>query len=216
MTLRDRDRLVVLRKAQKKQITQGQAAAELQLTERQVRRLLVRLKEVGDCAVVHGLRQRPSDRRLSEETREKAVRILSQEVYRGFGPTLASEYMAKKHKISIGREALRQVLMQAGLWRGRKQKIEEIHGWRPSRLSQETRERAARLSHASRRWKLASGNAIANGKRWKLGSLPRGKSLKRKMRKPPGWRIKTGAASKNWCWTAKPWSAAVNRTASAL
>lgn len=135
MTQRDRDRLVVLRKAQKKLITQRQAAAELQLTERHVRRLLVRLKEVGDRAVVHGLRQRQSNRRLREETREEAVRILSQEVYRGFGPTLASEYLAKKHKIAIGREALRQVLMQAGLWRGRKQKIEQIHKWRPRRSS---------------------------------------------------------------------------------
>ena len=135
MTQRDRDRLVVLRKAQKKLITQRQAAAELQLTERHVRRLLVRLKEVGDRAVVHGLRQRPSNRRWSEEARESAVRILSQEVYRGFGPTLASEYLAKKHKIKIGREALRQVMMQAGLWRSRRQKVEDIHEWRPRRSS---------------------------------------------------------------------------------
>jgi hypothetical protein len=93
MTQRERDRLVVLKKAQKKLITQRQAAAELQLDERQIRRLLVRLKEVGDRAVVHGLRQRPSNRRLSGETPESAVRILSQAVYRGFGPTLASEYL---------------------------------------------------------------------------------------------------------------------------
>ncbi len=135
MSQRERDRLVVLRKAQKKLITQRQAAAELQVTERHVRRLLVRLKEVGDRAVVHGLRQRPSNRRLSEETRERVVRILSEEVYRGFGPTLASEYLQKKHRIPIGREALRQVMMQAGLWRGHKQKIEEIHQWRPRRRS---------------------------------------------------------------------------------
>ena len=44
MTQRDRDRLVVLKKAQKKLITQKQAAAELELTERQVRRLLKELK----------------------------------------------------------------------------------------------------------------------------------------------------------------------------
>lgn len=135
MTQRERDRLVVLKKAQKKLITQRQAAAELDLTERQVRRLLVRLKEAGDRAVVHGLRQRPSNRRLSEQTRERAVRILSQEVYRGFGPTLASEYLAKKYKIPIGREALRQLMMQSGLWRGRTQKITEIHQWRPRRSS---------------------------------------------------------------------------------
>lgn len=135
MTQRERDRLVVLKKAQKKLITQRQAAAELELTERQVRRLLLRLKEVGDRAVVHGLRQRPSNRRLSEETREQAVRLLSQEVYRGFGPTLASEYLGKKHKITLGRETLRKLMIQAGLWRGRKQEIEEIHEWRPRRSS---------------------------------------------------------------------------------
>jgi hypothetical protein len=53
MTQRDRDRLVVLNKALKKLITQRQAAEELGLSDRQVRRLIVRLKEVGDRAVVH-------------------------------------------------------------------------------------------------------------------------------------------------------------------
>jgi predicted ArsR family transcriptional regulator len=51
MTQRDRDRLVVLKKAQKKLITQKQAAMELQVTERQVRRLLKRLKREGDKAL---------------------------------------------------------------------------------------------------------------------------------------------------------------------
>ena len=133
MTQRDRDRLVVLKKAQKKLITQRQAAGELKLTERQVRRLLVKLKEAGDKAVIHGLRGRRSNRRLHEETREEMVRILSQEVYKGFGPTLASEYLANKHHLQIGRETLRQVMMAAGLWRGRQQRVEVVHEWRPRR-----------------------------------------------------------------------------------
>jgi hypothetical protein len=37
MTQKDRDRLVVLKKAQKKLITQREAAEELQLTERHTR-----------------------------------------------------------------------------------------------------------------------------------------------------------------------------------
>jgi transposase len=133
MTQKDRDRLVALKKAQNKLITQRKAAEELQLSERQVRRLLVKLKEVGDRAVIHGLRGRGSARRLSDTTREQAVRALSQEVYRGFGPTLASEYLAQKHGVKIGREALRQVMMTAGLWRSRRHKIETIHQWRPRR-----------------------------------------------------------------------------------
>jgi transposase len=135
MTQRDRDRLVVLKKAQKKLITQSQAAKELDVSERQVRRLLVRLRDVGDKSVIHGLRGRESNRKLSGEVGEKAVRILSGELYRGFGPTLAREYLAKKHKLTIGRETLRQLMKQAGLWRSRKQKVEDVHQWRQRRSS---------------------------------------------------------------------------------
>ena len=133
MTQRDRDRLVVLKKAQKKLITQQQAAAELGMTARQVRRMLRRLKKEGDKAVIHKLRGQPSNRKTDEKTREKIVRILSGELYRGFGPTLAGEYLANKHSLTIGREALRQIMQSAGLWRGRKRKIEPVHQWRKRR-----------------------------------------------------------------------------------
>ena len=133
MTQRDRDRLVVLKKAQKKLIGQGQAARELGITARQVRRLLRRLKNDGDKAVIHQLRGRTSNRKTDEKVRGKAIRILSQEVYRDFGPTLASEYLANKHGIAIGREALRQVMIGAGLWRARAQKTTQDHQWRKRR-----------------------------------------------------------------------------------
>jgi transposase len=133
MNQRDRDRLVVLKKAFKKLIKQSQAAQELGISSRQVRRLLRGLKEKGDQAVIHGLRGRLSNRRISEAEREEIIRILSQEVYRGFGPTLASEYLAKKHGVKIGREALRQTMIGGGLWRARRQKVENVHEWRPRR-----------------------------------------------------------------------------------
>jgi transposase len=133
MTQRDRDRLVMLKKALKKLIKQSQAAQELDVSARQVRRLLRGLKEEGDKVVVHGLRGRPSKRKTSQGDREKIIRILSQEVYGGFGPTLASEYLANKHSVKIGREALRQIMIEAGLWRARKQKMEKVHQWRPRR-----------------------------------------------------------------------------------
>jgi transposase len=133
MTQRDRDRLVVLKKAQKKLIKQSQAAKELDITPRQIRRLLRRLREQGDAAVVHALRGRQSNRRVSEETRQKIVQVLSQQQYRDFGPTLAAEYLHKKYKVKIGREALRQIMIAAGLWRARRQKVEEVHEWRARR-----------------------------------------------------------------------------------
>ena len=133
MTQRDRDRLVVLKKAQKKLITQKQAAAEMQLTERHVRRLLTRLKADGDQAVIHALRGRPSNRKLSEEVRQKAIAILSQPEWHGFGPTLASEWLWKHHQIRIGREALRQMMIECKLWRAKSETAREVHIWRPRR-----------------------------------------------------------------------------------
>jgi transposase len=133
MTQQDRDRLVVLKKAQKKLITQKQAAAELQLTERQVRRLVKRLKAQGDKSVIHGLRGRESNRKLSEEVRQKAIAILSQPEWRDFGPTLASYHLAKDHGIGVGREALRLLLIEAGLRRAKSQKVKDVHVWRPRR-----------------------------------------------------------------------------------
>src|SRR5580692_8498622 len=133
MTQAERDRLVALKKAKKKLITQKQAAEELGITERHVRRLLRELKRRGDRVVAHGLRGLPSNRKLSADTEREAIAILSQPVYRGFGPTLASEYLAKKHKIDVSRETVRQWMIGGKLWRSRKQRIEKIHEWRPRR-----------------------------------------------------------------------------------
>jgi hypothetical protein len=133
MTQNDRDRLVTLRKVKKKLIKQREAAEELGLSVRQVRRLLQRLKKEGDKAAVHGLRGTPSNRRIEEKIQQKAMRILSGENYRGFGPTLASEYLARQHKIVASRETVRKWMTVAGLWKAGKQKIEQIHEWRPRR-----------------------------------------------------------------------------------
>ena len=117
MTQAERDRLVALKKAKKKLITQNQAAEELGVTERQVRRLLRGLKRRGDKVVVHALRGLPSNRKISADTEQEAIAILSQPVYRGFGPTLAAEYLAKKHAIEVSRETLRQWMIRGKLWR---------------------------------------------------------------------------------------------------
>ena len=71
MSQTDRDRLVALKKAKDKKITQRAAAEEVELSERQVRRLLWKLKAEGDRAVVHGLRGRPSNRRIDEKSSRK-------------------------------------------------------------------------------------------------------------------------------------------------
>jgi len=133
MTQADRDRLVALKKARKKLITQREAAEELGVSVRQVGRLLYALKKRGDKAVIHGLRGKPSSRRIEEEIEKEAVKILSADVYRGFGPTLAAEYLRNKHGIEASKETVRQWMMRGKLWRGKPEKVKEVHLWRPRR-----------------------------------------------------------------------------------
>ena len=133
MTQADRDRLVTLKKAKKKVITQREAAEELGLSVRQVKRLLYGLKKHGDKAVVHGLRGKPSKRKIAESTEKEAVGILSAPVYKGFGPTLACEYLGKKHAIEVSKETVRQWMIRGKLWRAKEEKVKQVHVWRPRR-----------------------------------------------------------------------------------
>ena len=133
MTQKERDRLVALKKARGKLITQKEAAMEIGVSERQVRRLLRGLEERGDKAVIHAGRGKRSNRRIEAKTKDKAIEILSQSVYRGFGPTLASEYLAKKHKLKLSRETVRSWMVEAKLWRAKTQRVEKVHVWRPRR-----------------------------------------------------------------------------------
>lgn len=133
MTQADRDRLVTLQKAKKRLITQREAAAELELSVRQVKRLLYALKKRGDKAVVHGLRGRPSNRRIEEAVENEAVKILSADAYQGFGPTLAAEYLRDQHQIEASKETVRQWMMRGKLWRGKKERVKQVHVWRPRR-----------------------------------------------------------------------------------
>lgn len=133
MTQADRERLVTLKKVKKRLIKQREAAEELGVSVRQVKRLLYALKKRGDKAVIHGLRGLPSNRRIEEAIEREAVKILSTEVYRGFGPTLAAEYLREEHQIEASKETVRQWMVRGKLWRAKPEEVKEVHTWRPRR-----------------------------------------------------------------------------------
>ena len=78
-------RLRVLHEAKHRQITQVEAARRLQISDRQVRRLLLRLWEQGDRALLHGLRGRPSNPRLAPLFEQKILARVRQR-YATSGP----------------------------------------------------------------------------------------------------------------------------------
>ena len=114
---RERDRLKVLYEVKQKRLTQVVAAQRLKVTDRQVRRMLLRIRERGDSALVHGLRGRPSNRKLAARLEQKILARLRQR-YADFGPTLAAEHLAQEG-FRVSRQTLRKWMTKAVLWRPR-------------------------------------------------------------------------------------------------
>ena len=129
----ERDWLDWLKRARDGKITQRQAAERMGVSQRWVRKLLRRMKREGDLVVVHGLRGKPSNRKLPEATRRQALAILKQPEWHDFGPTFASEQLAKLHKIEVSDETLRGWMIDAGMWQSKPQRLLEVHTWRPRR-----------------------------------------------------------------------------------
>lgn len=132
MSENERDQLHWLKLVKEKKLTQREAAERIGVTERWVRKLLKQMKRKGDRVVVHGLRGRRSNHKIAEKTRREALGILRRE-YADFGPTLASEYLAEHHRIPVSKETLRQWMMADGIWKARKAKLADVHGWRARR-----------------------------------------------------------------------------------
>jgi len=132
LSAKERERLKVLQQVEEGHLKQVEAARRLRLTDRHVRRLQGQLRLHGDRGIVHRLRGRCSNRKISDLLRQRAVRELRQQRYAGFGPTLAAEHLAR-HGLRVSRETLRTWMSAVGLWQPRRRRLKQVHVWRPRR-----------------------------------------------------------------------------------
>jgi transposase len=113
-------RLHVIRKVIEGTLTQKEATDLVLLSERQIRRIVSRLREEGDEGIRHRSRGKPSPRKLPFKQR---IVELYREHYPDFGPTLFTEKLKERESITVSRETVRTWLLEDGLWqRHRKRK----------------------------------------------------------------------------------------------
>lgn len=135
MTEEELFRKQVLDQLVQKHIKQGQAAEQLGISVRQVKRLKHAYKRHGAKALISQKRGRASNHRLKASVAKQAVRLLH-ERYADFGPTLAHEKLTETHHLKLSVEIVRQLMMREGLWKPH-------HAKRP--VIYQLRERRARL-----------------------------------------------------------------------
>ena len=128
MSQRELKRLHVIQKVVEKVVKQKKAAEVLELSERQVRRIVKRVSEEGETGIIHRLRGRVSHNRVDEKTK-KRIKRLCRNKYEGFGPTLASEKLWEIEGIKISDETLRKWLIEEGMWEIRR-KRKKHRQWR--------------------------------------------------------------------------------------
>jgi transposase len=125
-------RLEIMTQLGKKQITQRQAAEQLGLSVRQVKRLWRSYTDRGAAGLINKSRGKPSHNQLKPEVKQR-VRDLLLERYRDFGPTLATEKLEEIHGIQISDEKVRQIMMAEGLWKQRRKRKFQVYQMRQRR-----------------------------------------------------------------------------------
>ena len=128
MKQRELKRLHIVRKILEKTVKQVEAASLLDLSGRQIRRVVARVKKEGNKGIIHKSRGQPSNRKLPEALKSKVIK-LCQTKYKGFGPTLANEKLFEIDRIKIGDQTLRNWLTQAGFW-GANHRRRKYRRWR--------------------------------------------------------------------------------------
>jgi transposase len=147
MSERELQRIEVLSRVVERRMSVTTAAHVLELTTRQVQRLLKTFQADGAAALRHRSRGRPSNYRYAAGVAELAVQLV-REHYIDFGPTLASEKLAANHSLTVSRETLRKWMAEAGVWLSRKHR----RTFHQPRLRRESYGELVQIDGSDHRW----------------------------------------------------------------
>lgn len=114
MKVEEQRRLLVLNEVIGGQLTAEKAGKLVDLSERQVRRILAAYRKEGAAALVHGNRGRKPANALGEELREQVLE-LARTKYAGFNQLHMSELIHDDDKLPIKRSSVRRILLEAGI-----------------------------------------------------------------------------------------------------
>jgi hypothetical protein len=109
-------RLHIIQKVVDKAIRQTDAAEILSLSDRQIRRIVKKVRAEGERGIIHKSRGRDSNRKIPKKIKERVLKLYRAQ-YKDFGPTLASEKLFERDGIKLDDETLRIWLIESGDWK---------------------------------------------------------------------------------------------------
>jgi len=116
MSERELKRSHIIHKVLDNELKQVKAAEFLSLSDRQIRRIVKRVRKEGEIGVIHKSRGRVSSRAIPKRIKDRVIKLY-REKYWDYGPTLASEKLLETDKVKISDETLRKWLLGTGDWK---------------------------------------------------------------------------------------------------
>lgn len=130
MSKAERERSEWMSRVKRRELKLKEAAGLMAVSYRQAKRIWLRYRKTGESGLIHRLRGKPSGRARPQAFKAKILARYNKG-YGDFGPTLASEHLAREG-MQIGPETLRRWLLAEGLWQ-RKRKRQQHRQWRERR-----------------------------------------------------------------------------------
>jgi len=126
MSLREADRFKVIQATAEGLLPQWRAAERLNLTTRQIRRLVERWRMDGPMGLLSRQRGQLGHHQLPRLLEAQARSLISR-YYADFGPTLAAEKLRECHGVDLAKETVRRIMIEAGFWVPRRQRPPKLH-----------------------------------------------------------------------------------------
>lgn len=125
-------RVKVLERVLCKEITQKEAAEALEVSERQIRRLLQRYEREGPSGLLHRSRNKPSNAALKPELKARIIELLSNR-FLNWGSSLITEYLKEHYSIKVSKETICRLQFEIGHRKAKKNKSQNVNPPRPRR-----------------------------------------------------------------------------------
>lgn len=115
MSLKEVKKYDIIKKLISKELNGSEVSELLRMTVRHIRRLKRKVEQYGIKGLIHGNRDRISNRKIPDEEKQTIINLLHKH-YPDFGPTLASEKLEERQGIKRDKGTIRSIMISENLW----------------------------------------------------------------------------------------------------
>ena len=133
--MKDVTKLTVIQSVIDKKRTGKEASKILELSERQIWRLVKKIKENGREGIKHGNCNKPSKNKIPQETIDKIIKLKNSYDYEKANFSHFRELLEEKEKIKISYTSLYNIMKTNGFASKNKHKDRKVHRSRKRRKS---------------------------------------------------------------------------------